>query len=115
MELESALEGVEALFVELDNFSVSLERSDTESSNGVRVIVTLFLALQADCVASNGLALLARLLEVELTALCVELEATELVTLEPLAGLVILDELETFSDEPDVLPELALCVDVVGR
>lgn len=57
--------------------------------------MTPFLALQADCVVTDDLTLLVCLLELELTAFCVEIEATELVSLEPRTGLVSRDELET--------------------
>lgn len=88
---------------------------DTELSNGRRGIVTPCLELQADSVAANGLTLLVCLLELELTTLCVELEATELVSLDPRTGLVSRDELEILWDELGVLLELAFGFDVVGR
>lgn len=91
---------------------MSLESSDTELSGGIRDIVTPFLALQADCVATNGLTLLVCLLGLELVAFRVELEATEPGSLEPRMGLVSRDGLETFCDELAVLLELAFCVDV---
>jgi hypothetical protein len=94
---------------------VALELSDTELSNGKREIVTPFLALQADSVAANGLTLLVCLLELEPTALCVELGATELVSLAPRTGLVRRDELGVLWVQLDVLLELAFWFNVVGR
>lgn len=94
---------------------MALELSDTELSKGKREIVTPFLALQADSVAANGLTLLVCLLELEPTALCVELGATELVSLDPRTGLESRDELGVLLVELDVLLELVFWFDVVDR